>query len=152
MALHRLGPVLFSNNPEDLIVYLKSKGLLRTQQDCNTCGISMMWKRRPSCTDQFTWRCPECNTFKSIRNESYFAKSKLPLKTWVQLMHHWSMEMPVTQAAKQVVISEKRCIDLYQWFRDVCSDKLLSAPIVLGGPGKTVQIDESLFTHTPKVC
>ena len=60
--------------------------------------------------------------------------------------------MPVTQAAKQAKVSEKRTIDVYQYLRDVCSSKLLVAPIVLGGPGVVVQIDESLFVHTQKVA
>ena len=59
--------------------------------------------------------------------------------------------MPVTQAAKQAKVSENRTIDIYQYLRDVCSSKLLAAPIVLGGPGIVVQIDESLFVHTQKV-
>ena len=59
--------------------------------------------------------------------------------------------MPVTQAAQQAKISEKRCIDIYQYLRDVCSAKLLATPIMLGGPGVVVQIDESLFVHTQKV-
>ena len=59
--------------------------------------------------------------------------------------------MPVTQAAKQAKVSEKRTIDVYQYLRDVCSSKLLAAPIVLGGPGIVVQIDESLFVHSQKV-
>ena len=42
-------------------------------------------------------------------------------------------------------------IDIYQWLQKVCSTKLLSSPIVLGGPGVVVQIDESLFRHKPKV-
>ena len=87
----------------------------------------------------------------SFMRESFFSKSKLPLQTWLQLMHHWSMDMPVTQAAKQAKISEKRCIDVYQFMRDVCSTKLLSAPIILEGPGTVVQIDESLFVHNRKV-
>ena len=36
--------------------------------------------------------------------------------------------------------------------RDVCSTKLLAAPIILGGPGKFVQTDDSLFVHTRKVA
>ena len=31
----------------------------------------------------------------------------------------------------------------------MCSTKLLAIPIVLGGPQKVVQIDESLFRHKP---
>ena len=143
MALHNLGHLLFSTNPEDQINFLKSKGLLRTQQDCPSCGLSMDWKRRPTCGDKFTWRCSNCNSVKSIRNGSFFSKSKLPLQTWLQLIHHWSMDMPVTQATKQAKISEKRCIDIYQFMRDVCTAKLLATPIILGGPGTVVQIDES---------
>ena len=43
MALHDLGHVLFSTNPEDQINFLKSKGLLRTQQDCPSCGPDCQW-------------------------------------------------------------------------------------------------------------
>ena len=42
--------------------------------------------------------------------------------------------------------------DVYQWLREVCTTRLIQdPPIVLGGPGKVVQIDESLFRHKPKV-
>jgi hypothetical protein len=36
---------------------------------------------------------------------------------------------------------------MFQYLRDVCSTKLLSTPVELGGPGVIVQIDESLFNH-----
>ena len=43
-------------------------------------------------------------------------------------------------------------MQIYQYFRDICSWKLLQdAPLKLGGPGVIVQIDESLFRHKPKV-
>ena len=59
--------------------------------------------------------------------------------------------MPVTQATKQAKFFEKRCIDIYQFMRDVCTAKLLATPIILGGLGTIVQIDESLFVHNRKV-
>ena len=34
--------------------------------------------------------------------------------------------------------------------REICSRQLEDHPFELGGPGKTVQIDESLFRHKPK--
>ena len=152
MAMYRLGPIIFSEDPSKLIDYLKSKGLLRSQQDCNHCGgIPMEWVCQPIRGDGFVWRCPVCHKTKSIRNDSFFSKSKLPLCTWVQLLHQWAMEIPVTKACQQAQISEKRCIDVYQWCRDICTTKLLANPIILGGPGIVVQIDESLFTHSPKV-
>jgi hypothetical protein len=39
---------------------------------------------------------------------------------------------------------------MFQYLRDVCSTKLLSTPVELGGPGVIVQIDESLFNHKSK--
>ena len=59
--------------------------------------------------------------------------------------------MPVTQATKQAKISKNRYIDIHQFMRDVCTAKLLVTPIILGGPGTIVQIDESLFVHNLKV-
>ena len=152
MALRHLGPVLFGENPAVVINFLKARGLLHSVQDCPVCNIPRDWKKRAVSTDGFIWRCPECHAYKSLRNGPFFEKSKkLSLKTCLQLLHHWCMDMPVTKAAKQANISEKRCIDVYQWFQDVCTTKLLSTSIILGGPGIVVQVDESLFTHSPKV-
>ena len=48
-------------------------------------------------------------------------------------------------------MSNLMAIDVYQWLREVCISKLLQMTIKLGGTGKVVQIDESLFRHKPKV-
>ena len=50
-------------------------------------------------------------------------------------------------------ITEKSAIQLYQYFRDVCSWRLVhhDPQIVLGGTGQVVSIDESLFCHEVKV-
>jgi len=39
-------------------------------------------------------------------------------------------------------------VQWYQYFRDICSWKLLQAPIVLGGVGTVVQIDESVMVRS----
>ena len=49
-------------------------------------------------------------------------------------------------------MSDVSAIDVYQWLREVCSTALIQQPIILVGPGKVVQIDESMFKHKPKVC
>ena len=66
-------------------------------------------------------------------------------------MYLWARQYPVTDAMEEADVDQRTAIDIYQWLREVCSTKLLSSPIVLGGPGVVVQIDESLFRHKPKV-
>ena len=43
-------------------------------------------------------------------------------------------------------------IQSYQYLRDGCSWRLLNvdSPLLLGGPGIVIQIDESLSSHKPK--
>ena len=53
--------------------------------------------------------------------------------------------------AEEAEISDRVAIDIYQWLREVCTTALLNNPMILGGPGTVVQIDESLFRHKPKV-
>ena len=68
-------------------------------------------------------------------------------------MHWWSREYPVTDAAEEAKVTETTAIQVYQYFRDICSWRLVThdSPILLGGPGVVVQIDESLFSHMQKV-
>ena len=67
-------------------------------------------------------------------------------------MHWWCRQYPVTDAAQEAKVTEATAVQIYQYFRDICSWKLLeNAPLQLGGPGVIVQIDESLFRHKPKV-
>ena len=70
----------------------------------------------------------------------------------VHMIHCWASHRILKEACRDVKIGEKMGINIYQWCRDVCSWKLINGPpIQLGGPGKIVQIDESVFTHQGKV-
>ena len=67
------------------------------------------------------------------------------------MLHLWSREYPVTDAEEEAEIDRRTAVDIYQWLREVYTTKLLQTPIILGGTGVVVQIDESLFRHKPKV-
>ena len=54
-------------------------------------------------------------------------------------------------SGEEAQVTAKTAVDVYQWLREVCATTLLQTPIMLGGPSRMVQIDESLFTHKPKV-
>ena len=106
-------------------------------------------RRRSDVSDNVSWWCPHCKGRKSIRDGSFFAKSRLTLQKWLVLMYFWAREYPVGDAAEEAQVQEK----VYQWLCEVCSTRLItSRPVVLGGPGAVVQIDESLFRHKPKVA
>ena len=63
----------------------------------------------------------------------------------------WARNYLLTNAAEESQIDAGKDVDVFQWFRDVCSTKLLQIPVILGGQGIVVEIDESLFRHKPKV-
>ena len=66
-------------------------------------------------------------------------------------MHFW-LQFPVTTAPLDADINKSTAIDVYQWFREVCSTTLLNTPIVLGGNGVIVEIDESLVKTWGNSC
>ena len=74
-------------------------------------------------------------------------KSKLSLQKWLVLLHWWIREYLVTDAAEEAKVTETTAIQVYQYFRDICSWRLVThdSPMLLGGPGVVVQIDESLL-------
>ena len=63
-------------------------------------------------------------------------------------MYWWAREYPVKDAADEANVDEKTAIQAYQYCRDICSWRLLNhdAPLMLGGQGVVVQIDESFVT------
>ena len=67
------------------------------------------------------------------------------------LLHFWSRQNPVSDTAECAKVALNTAVDVYQWLREVCSTRLINdGPVMLGGPGVIVQIDESLFKHKPK--
>ena len=119
---------------------------------CFSCQIPMLECSRKDLRDTIGWKCSSCKTHRSVRDGSFFAKYHLTLQQWVMLLHFWTRQNPVLDTAECVKVAENTAIDAYQWLREVCSTRLINdGPVVLGGPGIVVQIDESLFKHKPKV-
>ena len=80
MSLFELGPVTFGPS-EDLVSWLRRKGLLSSSSNCAArCSVPMVEGRRQDVSDGLVWRCRQCKGTKSIREGSFFSKSKLPLR------------------------------------------------------------------------
>ena len=68
------------------------------------------------------------------------------------MVYSWATGRAVGEAIADVNIGEKMEINIFQWCQDMCSWTLINGPpILLGGPGAIVQIDESVLTHQGKV-
>lgn len=115
------------------------------------CAVPMEERPRSDVSDGYCWWCRQCKTRKSIRDGSFFSKSKLTLQKWLLLIYLWARDCPMVDAMDEAEVDSRTAVDVMQWLREVCSTKLLQTPIILGGPGVIVQIDESLFRHKPKV-
>ena len=153
MALIALNRITAGGTPA-ILSFLQTKRVLARDKQCPSCGATMDVQVRSDVSDGYRWRCPvlDCRKSVTLRKGSFFEKSKIDLEKWLLLMHFWARQYPVTDAYGDIGVSEASSIQVYSWFRDVCSHRLCSdPPIKLGGPGKVVAIDESLFSHKPKV-
>ena len=110
----------------------------------NRCGSQMVERKRQQAgSDGVCWSCSLCKTTKSIRVNSFFAKSKLTLRQWFIMIVWWAREYPVGKAASEAEVTETTSCQVYEWLREVCSTRLLQTAIILGGPGVIVEVDES---------
>jgi hypothetical protein len=112
-------------------------------------SIRQWYKQHRQAIVNHRWRCPvtTCRKTQSLRHGSFFEKSKLSLQKWLVLLHWWIREYPVIDAAEEAKVTEATAIQVYQYFRDICSWRLLThdSPMLLGGPCVVVEIDESLL-------
>jgi hypothetical protein len=85
-------------------------------------------------------------TKKFLTTGSFFENSKLKLKQLLELMYFGRCESQIKYVELYMGISKKKIIvQWYQYFRDVCSWKMLEDPLIFGGVNQIVQCDESKF-------
>ena len=63
----------------------------------------------------------------------FFFKSKMPLRKWLMLIYWWVWQYPVTDAAHEAEVGRNTAIDVYQWLRETCMNRLQRNPITLVG-------------------
>lgn len=122
---------------------------------CANCKLLMNWTVYSRHIDGFTWKCnnKQCTRYQArttIRKNSFFEKSKLPLKTWIHVLYLWSKNTSEVDLCHQVGISKNTAVDCYSFLREICKIYFDKHPIRLGGPGHIIQIEESCFSPKSK--
>ena len=128
-----------------VFTFLANRGLLAARHGCS-CGNEMVLRNNKS-DDGYHWECPvnHCRKRRSIRAGSFFEDSKISLHHWLYIIFLWSIDETNRKVSLLTGLSLRTVVTVLQRLRDICSLK-----IKLGGRGKTVEIDESMFGHKRK--
>lgn len=136
---------------ENLISWLFQLGLLLSLGGCacKSCqeGRFGLRKDESFSRDGYCWRCSNkrCNKKVSIRKGSWFSKSNLTLEQIVFLTYFWVRKADQEFVEHELQISSPTIVDWYNFSREVCIEILEKDSKQIGGPGCTVEIDESKF-------
>jgi len=146
--------ILHSNNQEQIVNFVKEKELIQTtpplcaNKNCKGFGTKQMsFSPRKSHKDQYNWRCMTCLTYKSIRTNSFFEDFKLTIAQVLLLIYNWCKQTPHDTVAEEVVCDRAVVGTCYKRLRKKCAKINQNSKITLGGEGRQVEIDESLFVR-----
>ncbi len=92
------------------IVFVKIIMSLKFYCFIKRCNIPMDERPRRDISDGYRWWCRQCETWKSIREGSFFSRSKLTLQKWLLMMHFWARECPVTDAMDQAEVDSRTAV------------------------------------------
>ena len=116
-------------------------------------GEKWSWKKRSN-IDGFIWRCfgYRCKKEVSIRKGTFFEKSKLSLTQLLDMIYYWSFESASYTNLERGcnIVSNSTKADWRMFLREICEEYFLQNPAVIGGEGRTVEIDESMTAKRRK--
>jgi len=90
-------------------------------------------------------RCPGCHRKRQLQTGTFLEGSRLQVDKFIELLFLWAHEAPIKMVLSMTGVSSGTAVQWYQYFQDICSWKLVNSPTTLSGPGKIVQIDESVM-------
>uniref|UniRef100_A0A0L8IAU4 Uncharacterized protein n=1 Tax=Octopus bimaculoides TaxID=37653 RepID=A0A0L8IAU4_OCTBM len=112
--------IVITNNADSTNQFLASVGLIHNSSEC--CNERMYLKTRNTISDGKLWGCTVCGRTRSIRRDSFFTESHLPLTRFPELMYYWAeMEYKQSVVMRQVGIGPEAIVNWYNYFRDVCA-------------------------------
>ena len=134
------------------IEFLWQLNLLQNNPICTICNRPYELKQTLDNADGCRWKCNgrACGkSTMSIRNNSFFAHSRLRLQDLVFLLYEWTRETTVTEVCFQYGFDEHTVIDWFRFYRDICTEKLcnFNNGEKIGGQGTIVEIDETCVSR-----
>jgi hypothetical protein len=139
----------YHNDPLAFAVYAAEIGLVHETRtkDCEECyGSTMNTVPFPRATDGYRLECPSCHAFKSLRIDSVCSGSPLSLLMWVLVGICYDADLTMAQTGRILSLGENSVERLYGCFdTEVLECLAREEPLMLGGPGEVVEIDEMYY-------
>ncbi|KRH94228.1 hypothetical protein M153_3290007862 [Pseudoloma neurophilia] len=140
---------------EQIFLHLRARGLLKTQINCPSCGKSLVEKQVKRNIDGIMLRClnklcEEYQSYFSIPIGSFFENSKLRLETIFEIIYRYSKNELVKITSLELEVSHPTVTKIHTEIRSIIRIYYDNVPMILDGPNRIVEIDESLFVHKTK--
>ena len=151
----------------DAVNFLIFHKILNKTAECKKCGTELSEQCHKPGTAYYYFPCHKCKTMVSIRDGTILSHSNIGIRTFIMLTYTFVMFSGLTLAQKiheadlndgdydDLVVpgsgdphlSEHTIIEYQAVFRDVIADHMMSEAggYLVGGPGTTIEIDESMF-------
>ena len=140
---------ILTAEPIDAICWCARYGLVRNSMRCEHCDVDMSFQRRNAgdYVDGYMWCCRLCRSHRNLRKDSFFSGSHLQLAQLLDILYFWSTQTKQADVSLETGVSCHTLVDWQNFIRDICCQYLLDHPVEMGGPGRTVEVDESKFMH-----
>ena len=139
------------NNKLSILQWLAERRLLTNSVNCPHCN-ELCTLCQCCAKDGYRWRCHRHNYTQSVRQNSFFEGSKVPLDTAIVLLYCWSADFLQFQIRRETHLSKPTVSHWCTFIRDLCETTIENNPQELGGFNENgepieVEIDESKFFH-----
>jgi hypothetical protein len=133
-----------------IIDYFQKKNIFHSVRYCPKCNqdgtrVKMKISPRTDVADGFGWRCSRCTKRIALRKDTFFESFKLSLRVIIQIIIHWAIQSRQVDAAALASCNRSSVISFEQRLRRVASTAANQSNTIIGGAGKIVEIDESLY-------
>ncbi|KAK6986965.1 hypothetical protein BgiMline_016637, partial [Biomphalaria glabrata] len=133
------------NTKENCMLWLARRRLIKNSAYCTTCHQSAYLNAYAEGTDGFRWACRSCHFRRTIRDNSFFARSHIPIVHLLLLIYCWSHDMPIFNISHETKISTEYAMNYCNTCREECEKYIyrhrLSEIGGLGEDGEPIIVD-----------
>jgi len=134
---------------EKAFLFALRYGLIDNQKYCDnhTTPLAMHLIKFNQAKYSFIWRCPICNATKTLPKNSIFESSKLSILRVLGIIYCWSHRYSLSQTQNETKVSHHTFSSIFRLMSmATLTKKNTNQKLKIGGPGKNVEIDETLFS------